>query len=271
MAYSPTSNQDLFIREGYYGGHTDVYEPRGNNVTIYDVNSLYPYIMATYDMPGGKPLCHGNLGNKKLEDLYGFFRAYIECPETIKKPFLPVKEKDGNTLLFPTGKFFGVYYSEELKYAEKLGYIVKPICGYTFDRMKTPFNEYMNSLYKMRLEAKKDNKDGESYIYKTLMNSLYGRFGINPNSSVTEIVDEIEARNLSIKYETSENEQLSDEYHLVTYSRLVNNDDPFMHWDPPKNSEVQLAAAITANARIKMYPYISRDDCIYTDTDSVFI
>lgn len=60
-------------------------------------------------------------------------------------------------------------------------YIVKPICEYTFDRMKTPFNEYINSLY--------------------------GRFGINPNSSLREIVDEIEARNLSIKYETSDNEQ----------------------------------------------------------------
>ncbi|GJU38579.1 DNA polymerase-like protein [Tanacetum coccineum] len=32
---------------------------------------------------------------------------------------------------------------------------------------------------------------------------------------------------------------------------------------------VQLSAAITASARIHMYPYISRDDCYYSDTDSV--
>lgn len=38
-----------------------------------------------------------------------------------------------------------------------------------------------------------------------------------------------------------------------------------------KNSAVQLAAAITASARIYMYPYISRDDCYYTDTDSVVL
>ncbi|GKD72653.1 DNA polymerase-like protein [Tanacetum coccineum] len=42
-------------------------------------------------------------------------------------------------------------------------------------------------------------------------------------------------------------------------------------WNPPKNSAVQLAAAITASARIYMYPYISRDDCYYTDTDSVVL
>lgn len=67
----PNLNQDSFIRLGYYGGHTDVYEPIGSNLSIYNINSFYPYIMATYDMPGGNPLCHGNLGNKKLEDLYG--------------------------------------------------------------------------------------------------------------------------------------------------------------------------------------------------------
>lgn len=42
-------------------------------------------------------------------------------------------------------------------------------------------------------------------------------------------------------------------------------------WSPPRNSAVQLAAAITACARIYMYPLISRDDCYYTDTDSVVL
>lgn len=32
-----------------------------------------------------------------------------------------------------------------------------------------------------------------------------------------------------------------------------------------------MSAAITACARIYMYPFTSRDDCYYTDTDSVFL
>ncbi|KAE9584339.1 putative DNA-directed DNA polymerase, family B, DNA polymerase, palm domain-containing protein (mitochondrion) [Lupinus albus] len=36
-------------------------------------------------------------------------------------------------------------------------------------------------------------------------------------------------------------------------------------------SAVQLSAAITACARIYMYPFISRSDCYYTDTDSIFL
>lgn len=59
--YIPSSNQDAFIRRGYYGGHADTYKPYGENIYYYDVNSLYPYVMKTFAMPGGKPVWHGNL------------------------------------------------------------------------------------------------------------------------------------------------------------------------------------------------------------------
>ncbi|GFQ06938.1 DNA polymerase [Phtheirospermum japonicum] len=42
-------------------------------------------------------------------------------------------------------------------------------------------------------------------------------------------------------------------------------------WELPQNTAVHISAAITANARILMYPYISRDDCYYTDTDSIIL
>lgn len=38
--YIPSSNQDAFIRRGYYGGHADTYKPYGSNLYYYDVNSL---------------------------------------------------------------------------------------------------------------------------------------------------------------------------------------------------------------------------------------
>jgi len=60
---------------------------------------------------------------------------------------------------------------------------------------------------------------------------------------------------------------LSDKIYVVSYHTNTGND----LWNPPKNSAVQLAAAITASARIHMYPYISREDCYYTDTDSVVL
>ena len=44
-----------FIKEGYYGGITEVYKPYGKNVRRYDVNSLYPSVMHTFPMPVGNP------------------------------------------------------------------------------------------------------------------------------------------------------------------------------------------------------------------------
>lgn len=39
------------------------------------------------------------------------------------------------------------------------------------------------------MNAKKEGNNSLSYVYKILMNSLYGRFGINTKSTITEICD----------------------------------------------------------------------------------
>nr|CAD1821794.1 unnamed protein product [Ananas comosus var. bracteatus] len=241
----PNKNEDTFIRQAYYGGHTDTYKPYGENLFYYDVNSLYPFVMKEFPMPGGVPVWHGNLDGMDLDSMFGFIEAYVVCPKTIKKPFLPYIDKN-KTLIFPTGEFVGVYYSEELKYARGLGYKVIPISGYLFEGKVSPFRDFVSSLFDSRLEARKEGNEAMAYVYKILMNSLYGRLGINPKSTTTE------------------REQLH---------RFL----PYQYWEghgtlePPKNSAVQLAAAITASARIYMYPYISREDCYYTDTDSVVL
>jgi hypothetical protein len=43
----PTLNglMDSFVRQGYFGGATDVYNKIGKNLYYYDVNSLYPFVI----------------------------------------------------------------------------------------------------------------------------------------------------------------------------------------------------------------------------------
>ena len=177
----PNRNEDTFIRRGYYGGHADTYIPRGENLFYYDVNSLYPYIIQSYNMPGGKPVWHGKLQDRDLDNLVGFIEAYVECPETITRPFLPYRCEKTKVLIFPTGKFCGVYYSEELKYARQIGYKIIPLHGYLFEnKNSTPFEGFVLEVFQKRQEANKLQKNAMSYVYKILMNSLYGRFGIQP-------------------------------------------------------------------------------------------
>ncbi|XP_050233250.1 DNA polymerase-like [Mercurialis annua] len=266
----PNKNEDCFIRRAYYGGHRDTYKPYGEDLYYYDVNSLYPFVMKEFPMPSGVPVWHGNLEGKDLDSIFGFIEAYVVCPKTIKRPFLPHRDKK-NTLIFPTGEFVGVYYyySEELKYARGLGYIVLPISGYLFERMESPFKDFVSSLFESRLEARKEGNEALAYVYKILMNSLYGRFGINPKSTTTEVCDENRYKYLIRHSELIFGDMLSENNYIVAYHS--NTETGSDYWNPSKHSAVQLAAAITASARIYMYPYISREDCYYTDTDSVVL
>lgn len=174
----PNRNEDTFIRRAYYGGHADVYKPYGEHLYYYDVNSLYPFVMKEFHMPGGVPVWRNNLENVELDSLFGFIEAYVDCPSHIYRPFLPYKDK--NALVFPTGKFVGVYYSEELKYARELGYKITPLRGYMFEKKSSPFKSFISNLYESRQEARKAGDDAMAYVYKILMNTLYGRFGIHP-------------------------------------------------------------------------------------------
>ncbi|GJY02972.1 DNA polymerase-like protein [Tanacetum coccineum] len=258
--YIPNQNKDTFIRKAYYRGHTDSYKPYGKN--------LYPFVMKEYPMPCGNLVRYSNIEDMDIDRMLGFIEAYVVCLKTIKKPFLPYHSKTG-TLIFPTGEFIGVYYSEELKYAVGLGYKVVPISGYLFERKESPFKDFVSSLFSSRLEARKEGNDALSYVYKILMNSLYGRFGINPKSTITEVCNFKRYTDVVSFEGFIHRDMLSENNFIVSYYTNTGNDRT--RWSPPKNSAVQLAADITASARIYMYPYISRDDCYYTDTDSVVL
>lgn len=88
LIYTNTEANDLFIRQAYFGGHSDLYRPEGKGVFMYDVNSLYVLTMRS-DLPAGITNWVSHFERMKLENLFGFVEADICCPKTIKRPFLP--------------------------------------------------------------------------------------------------------------------------------------------------------------------------------------
>lgn len=182
-----------FIREGLYGGVTSVYYPYGENLYYYDVNSLYP-AMALDNFIGGLDISFlYNYGDEelKLEDLFGFFKAEVEIDkmqiDKMQIGLLPLRTKDKG-LIFPVGKFNGVWFSEELKFAKNNGYKIKIIEGYNFNKIKSPFKKYILDLYNLKLK----NKGGGKFIYKSLLNNLIGRFGIDIKKAVTKLLNQKE-------------------------------------------------------------------------------
>lgn len=187
----------------------------------------------------------------------GRVEAYVDCPSDINRPFLPYRNKN-KTLVFPTGQFVGVYYSEELKFARSLGYNIIPLRGYLFEKKPSPFSDFITSVYEKRQEAKKKGDDAMAYVYKILMNSLYGRFGINPESTITLVCNKATYDSILEKYDITSGDKLSEQYYIVLY--VGNKDVSDEEWIPPRISAVQMSAAITACARIHMYPYILYPD-----------
>lgn len=186
----PILSNQIFddISNAYYGGHVDMYIPKGENLFHYDVNSLYPAVIKMFKYPVGL-LCYFNGDISKISDysnIYykylGFFKVRVTAP-SITHPILPIKRD--NTTIYGEGTWEGWYYSDELANAVKYGYTYEIISGYLF-HSEDIFSDYVAKMYQMKEESAKDSPN--YLISKLLMNSLYGRFGMAQTNVTHELV-----------------------------------------------------------------------------------
>jgi hypothetical protein len=278
------------IRESYTGGAVDVYIPHNkisgffNKVKAlfkllyyYDVNSLYPAIMANTPMPVGKPIAFdGNIRNVEPE-AYGFFYCKITSPVYLKHPLLhrKIKTAGGMRTIAGLGSWEGWIYSLEMDNAAKYGYTFEILKGYQFEKGFV-FKEYVDTMYNLRIEYDKGHP--MNLIAKLLMNSLYGKFGMKLESTVVEIFDRTnESENQILNdmlelygetlrdYIEIENKVLTVRTKLIGYK---NNDDEEMYHGLDVN--IAIASAISAGGRIWMSTIKNNPNInlYYSDTDS---
>lgn len=279
------SNLYKDIRQAYYGGITEVYRPYGQDLFYYDVNSLYPYV-AKEDMPGLSCVrVEYYTDMYDIDSLFGFFYCRIETPiENTYLGLLPVRNNTG--LIFPLGKWFGWYFSEQLKFAKENGYKIKVIKGYNFDRVSNVFKEYIEKIY--HFKSNPISKTQKS-MAKSLLNNLLGRFGIGLEKAVTKILT-------TSTFNTKGLFQRILSYKVISNNKILTSYIPGIDHDLVKDfngdfakvasrfgdsevstmnvASVAISAAITAYARI----YISKlkldilkngGKLYYSDTDSI--
>ena len=188
--YQILGNIEQAIRESYTGGAVDVYIPHNKtsgffdkvgavfkNLFYYDVNSLYPSVMANNPMPVGKPTYfEGDIRRIEL-DSYGFFYCKITSPDYLEHPILQrrIKTSEGIRTIAGLGSWEGWICSAELDNAVKYGYTFEILKGYQFETGDL-FSEYVNRMYNLRLQY--DKGTPMNLIAKLLMNSLYGKFAM---------------------------------------------------------------------------------------------
>lgn len=177
----PIINGSLYkdLKEGFTGGSCDVYKCIGRKINVYDINSLYPSVMANSVMPVGEPVYFEGDISKYEKDSFGFFEVEVTAPLDLEIPILQVRIKtnEGIRTIAPVGNWIGTFFSEEIKEAITLGYKIKNLRGYLFKK-ENIFKEFILDLYKYKENS--DPGSADYTIFKLLMNSLYGRFGMAP-------------------------------------------------------------------------------------------
>lgn len=113
--------------------------------------------------------------------------------------------------------------------------------------MQSPFEGFLSNIYKSRQEARAAGDEGMAYVYNNLLNTLYGRLGINPESTAIDVCGEEKYDKMLRKESFKSAEMLTEEQYLVSYTtNSILNEE----WNPPRFTAVHYAAAITAEALI---------------------
>lgn len=210
-----------------------------------------------------------------LATFFGFIEADIYAPKTILNPFLPFKNIKTGNILYPHGHFSGIYFSEELKLAASKGYIITSKIGYEFSK-ENLFEEYVTHFYNKKMHS----RGGERFLYKLMLNSIYGYLGRKPDVLKTEIVNKNAFRKLVAEYYIYSYSEFDNDQVIITRDLYPSRELQVMGGIPPSfnienprpATNVAIASAITSYARIAMIPVKTdiNNPPFYTDTDSIF-
>ncbi|MEM3845525.1 MAG: DNA polymerase [Candidatus Parvarchaeota archaeon] len=176
------NNKDIIAmqRESYFGGKTDIHY-KGlykGPVTCFDINSLYPYIMKETYVPVKYLYSENNINVEKfLKEIQGPYGFVARLNITLlNKPLIPYRV-DGR-LLFVFGDHIDVTLNEiDVKNLLKNGMIINSVEKVAWFRKEKIFENFVTTLYNLRLKYKSEGNSGFSYICKVILNSLYGKFG----------------------------------------------------------------------------------------------
>jgi hypothetical protein len=245
---------DLSIRRGYFGGRVEIFrllkKPSKEKLKCYDVNSLYPFVMRNNEFPNSF-----QYETDKFENKPGFWECSISTPDC-HVPALGIVFK--KKYIFPTGEYDAFISTPEVNYLRSLGYTIRVHHGYVFSNAGKIFEEFVDTLYEIRERSKKDSVDNT--IAKLLLNSCYGRFGLNHRKEQL-VFDEGQT---GLKFPGGEEMIINvdgKDFRLMTKGVEI---ETF--------SNVAIASYVTAHARIHMHRQLEAcgNDVYYTDTDSIF-
>ena len=261
-----------FLRETYAGGRTEVFKPRLEMPGFhYDVNSLYPFVMAHGGLDGkgeypvGKPQYtekpelakHHYMQWKEDKNGLGFINARVFIPF---QPIPPLPVQMGK-LTFPCGEVYGAWTYEELYFAEsECGVeILEYYACCHFDLTYPVFRNFVAVFSEMKEQATIDENEPLRTFAKLIQNVGYGYTGMrrDDKTSLAPYED-------FMKYEPQDIKYADAELGFIEIPTEINSE----------YIQVQVASYVTSRARLVWLKgarsVIARGGTVYYgDTDSL--
>ncbi len=251
------ARHDKVFRQYYYGGRVQCFE--GGELKgpwkIYDVNSMYPSVMKNKRHPIG-----------------GAYDISDTLPDTFDYPYfieftgsncnaLPSYAEEGGLIFNKKyGRFFACSHEIEIALKHNLIQIDEIHCVYICQDFIS-FGEFVDTYYAEKEAAKKAGDITNETFAKLILNSGYGRMGINPANFEDWLINrdfgnnaELEAEGYSLQCDYEEFELWSRPAEIKEHSYC----------------DVAIAASITSAARATLLEGLQNSiRPIYCDTDSI--
>lgn len=180
---------DSNLRLAYRGGFTWLNEKYAGKILedgiVFDVNSLYPYIMYDRPLPYGMPIYYD--GEYKKDEDYPLFIQHIRCEFELKDGHIPTIQIKKNLafqqnqyLKSSNGEIVDLYVSNvdlALMMDHYDIYDIEFLSGWKFKSKTGIFNAFIDKWNYIKTHSTGAIK----LLAKLMLNSLYGKFATNPD------------------------------------------------------------------------------------------
>lgn len=237
-------SEEKFVRKSYIGGiswvNPDIEGEVLGGGNVYDYNSMYPSVMLKYPMPYGYPIkAYGGLPK-------GFSMGVFNCNvDILRKPGKLACFRNPKTNKWENEAYTGhaIMTTVDIDNVKKNYYgTIEILDGLAWKGVKGVFDSYIDKWAAIKVESGRNGNKAMKTIAKLFLNSLYGKFGTNPERC-----------------------------HKIPYFK-----DDILHWklgekEIGKAFSVPIASFITAYARKELVDGANgcKDFLVYTDTDSL--
>lgn len=164
-----------FRSQYYFGGRNQVFQSGIIHwpVQVYDVNSMYPFVMSAYLHPVGT----GIILDNRINDNTAFITV-----EGWNDGAFPTRQKDGSLdFTVRYGRFYPTIH--EYRAALDTGSFkpkrILKTMGFVW---RETFSEFVTHFYDARNKAREEKDKIHTLFYKFVLNSAYGKFAQNPEN-----------------------------------------------------------------------------------------